>query len=95
MNHGKRLERIAKAQAKALIGTLTLLDDEGLGDSDLSALRGSLRSWIEHITPIRKVDERTYCEVCCTNFDDDGFDYRFDYPICHSCVEIKKVVPSE
>jgi hypothetical protein len=69
MNHGKRLERIAKAQAKALIGTLTLLDDEGLGDSDLSALRGSLRSWIEHITPIReskwdrKVHDDTDCEV--------------------------------
>lgn len=32
-------------------------------------------------------DERTYCEVCFENFDDDGFDYRFDTPICHKCGE--------
>lgn len=31
-------------------------------------------------------DERTYCVVCVTNYDDDGFDYRFDFPICHKCV---------
>jgi hypothetical protein len=29
----------------------------------------------------------TYCEVCLTNLEDEGFDYRFDFPICHQCVE--------
>ena len=28
----------------------------------------------------------TYCEVCCDNYEDEGFDYRFDFPICHNCV---------
>ena len=28
----------------------------------------------------------TYCEVCLTNLEDEGFDYRFDFPICHNCV---------
>jgi len=81
-----RLERIAKGQAKTLVHTLTLLDDEGYGDSDLSMLRGSIRRWLEHMTPLKKwkpVDERTYCVICTKNFDDDGFDYRFDSPICH------------
>ena len=32
-------------------------------------------------------DERTYCERCYENFDDDGFDYRFDYPVCLACAE--------
>lgn len=31
-------------------------------------------------------DQRTYCVVCANNYDDDGFDYRFDSPICHQCV---------
>ena len=85
-----RLERIAKGQAKTLVHTLTLLDDEGYGDSDLSMLRGSIRQWLEHMTPLKKwkpVDERTYCVICTKNFDDDGFDYRFDSPICHECVD--------
>ena len=30
-------------------------------------------------------DERTYCEKCLKSYDDDGFDYRFDSPICHDC----------
>ena len=30
-------------------------------------------------------DTRTYCEECYKNFDDDGFDYRFDRPVCHEC----------
>jgi Zn finger protein HypA/HybF involved in hydrogenase expression len=30
-------------------------------------------------------DERTYCEKCHQNFDDDGFDYRFDFPVCLTC----------
>ena len=85
-----RLERIAKGQAKTLVHTLTLLDDEGYGDSDLSMLRGSIRRWLEHMTPLKKwnpVDERTYCVICTKNFDDDGFDYRFESPICHECVD--------
>ena len=32
-------------------------------------------------------DERTYCERCNENFDDEGFDYRFDYPVCLGCAE--------
>lgn len=27
----------------------------------------------------------TYCEKCLKNYDDDGFDYRFDQPICLDC----------
>lgn len=30
-------------------------------------------------------DDRTYCEDCEQNFDDEGFDYRFDIPICLPC----------
>jgi hypothetical protein len=30
-------------------------------------------------------DERTYCEKCHQNFDDDGFDYRLDFPVCLTC----------
>lgn len=38
-------------------------------------------------------DERTYCTICTNNFDDDGFDYRFDFPICHECVdEITEII---
>jgi hypothetical protein len=32
-------------------------------------------------------DERTYCEKCKNNFDDDGFDYRLDYPVCLDCAQ--------
>lgn len=31
----------------------------------------------------------TYCEVCCINYEDEGFDYRFEFPICHDCVRNK------
>jgi hypothetical protein len=36
-------------------------------------------------TPLPILDERTYCEVCEVNFDEDGFDYRFECPICLEC----------
>jgi len=29
----------------------------------------------------------TYCEKCLVNMEDDRFDYRFDYPVCFSCVD--------
>jgi len=32
-------------------------------------------------------DERTYCERCNENFDEDGFDYRFEYPVCLGCAD--------
>ena len=35
-----------------------------------------------------KQDERTYCQECAGNYGDDAFDYRFDYPVCHKCVEL-------
>ena len=31
------------------------------------------------------IDERTYCEECFENFDEDGFDYRFERPVCLKC----------
>ena len=30
--------------------------------------------------------ELTYCEICLSNLEDDRFDYRFDFPVCHECV---------
>jgi len=27
----------------------------------------------------------TYCGICLVNYDDDGFDYRFDEPVCLTC----------
>jgi recombinational DNA repair protein (RecF pathway) len=41
------------------------------------------------------VDERTHCEECSVNFDDDGFDYRFERPVCHSCVEKLGLKPKD
>lgn len=32
-------------------------------------------------------DQRTYCEICNKNFDEQAFDYRFDRPICFECGE--------
>lgn len=29
--------------------------------------------------------ELTYCGICLNNYDDDGFDYRFDSPVCLDC----------
>ena len=30
-------------------------------------------------------DERPYCSDCYENLDDDGFDYRYEYPLCLDC----------
>lgn len=35
----------------------------------------------------------TYCEKCLGNFSDDAFDYRFNYPVCFSCVDAHKLKP--
>jgi hypothetical protein len=48
-----KLEQMAKAQAKALIKALELLEIEGLGDSDLRELKRELNGWIDHITPLK------------------------------------------
>lgn len=37
--------------------------------------------------------EITYCQECAGNYGDDAFDYRFDYPVCHKCVEMYKLTP--
>jgi len=48
-----KLEQIAKAQSKALIKTLELLELEGLEDSDMRELKRELNAWIWHITPLK------------------------------------------
>jgi hypothetical protein len=48
-----KLEQIAKDQAKTLIKTLSLLDAEGWGDSDLNQLKSELNLWIDHISPLK------------------------------------------
>ncbi len=39
------------------------------------------------------MSEQTYCVRCFENYDDDGFDYRFDEPTCNKCVELYKLEP--
>lgn len=88
-----RLERIAKGQAKTLVHTLTLLDDEGYGDSDLSMLRGSIRQWLDHVTPYRpkkvKVyDENNNCIECDEYFYDPhkpDCQYSDECGVCGEC----------
>jgi hypothetical protein len=41
------------------------------------------------------MNDLTYCENCLDNLDDDKFDYRFDYPICHECVTELELEPME
>jgi hypothetical protein len=45
------LEKIAIKQAKALKSTFELLEVEGLSDSEMRALIGSMERWIDHINP--------------------------------------------
>ena len=33
------------------------------------------------------MSNKTYCEVCLINKDDDQFDYLYDYPLCLDCSE--------
>jgi hypothetical protein len=49
----EKLEQIAKDQAKTLIKTLNLLNDEGFGDSDLNKLKSQINVWIDHISPLK------------------------------------------
>jgi hydrogenase maturation factor HypF (carbamoyltransferase family) len=35
------------------------------------------------------IQEKTYCESCLENLDDDEFDYRYDFPICLDCANGK------
>lgn len=42
--------------------------------------------------------DETYCEICNTNYgeqDPNGFDYRFDTPVCFDCVEKYQLDPNE
>jgi hypothetical protein len=48
-----KLETIAKQQARALKGTLELIEREGLSDSEMRALIGSLERWLDHVKPWR------------------------------------------
>lgn len=41
------------------------------------------------------MSELTYCEKCLDNLDDEKFDYRFEYPVCHECVYKLKLTPEE
>lgn len=41
------------------------------------------------------MNDLTYCEECLENLDDEKFDYRFDRPICHECVNELKLEPLE
>lgn len=49
-----KLEKIARAQAKALKATLELYSEVAYLDSDGRELLGELYRWLEHSKPIRK-----------------------------------------
>lgn len=40
-------------------------------------------------------DDLTYCDNCLETITDEGFDYRFEYPICHKCVNALNLTPTE
>ena len=47
---------------------------------------------------MQPLEEQAYCIYCYTNydeFDEDGFDYRFDEPTCFNCVDELELEPSE
>jgi hypothetical protein len=44
---------------------------------------------------VSEVIELTYCERCASSLDDEGFDYRFEYPICFKCVYKYHLEPIE
>jgi recombinational DNA repair protein (RecF pathway) len=44
---------------------------------------------------VSEVRELTYCERCASSLDDEGFDYRFEYPICFKCVYKYHLEPIE
>ena len=39
------------------------------------------------------MDTLTYCENCLENLDEDKFDYRVDFPVCHQCVTALNLTP--
>lgn len=44
------------------------------------------------------MEDTTYCEMCTKNYeeqDPNGFDYRFDYPVCITCVDNYALTPEE
>jgi hypothetical protein len=44
------------------------------------------------------LNDDPYCDLCATNYDEqdpNGFDYRFDYPVCMKCVEKYNLEPDE
>lgn len=50
-----KLERIARAQAKALKATLELYAEVEYLDSDGRSTLGRLENWLEHTKPLRRV----------------------------------------
>lgn len=52
-----RLERIARAQARALRATLKLFSEIEYLDSYGQSLEGKLDVWLDHTKPIRKTRE--------------------------------------
>lgn len=41
------------------------------------------------------MSDLTYCEYCLANLEIEMFDYRFEYPVCLSCVDSLELVPEE
>jgi hypothetical protein len=54
MNKADKLERIARAQAKALKATLKLFSELDYLDSYGQTLEGHLDIWLDHTKPIRR-----------------------------------------
>lgn len=54
MNKADKLERIARAQAKALRATLKLFSELDYLDSYGQDLEGKLDVWLDHTKPIRR-----------------------------------------
>ncbi len=52
----EKLERIARAQAKALKATLELFAQDNYLDSDGRTMLGKLENWLDHTKPIRKAN---------------------------------------
>ncbi len=53
--------------------------EEGEVDTDIT---------VEHVGAPEPEDERTYCEKCFVNKNENEFDTRHENPICFECSEI-------
>jgi hypothetical protein len=53
-----KLERVARAQAKALKATLELYAEVEYLDSDGRSTLGRLENWLEHTKPLRRVKDQ-------------------------------------